>query len=125
MKHILLSVITGLFLATAYLIDAHAWAGNATNKDTAVDNADQKQVAVVVPTEAEFMKVITAKCVRCHKKPCASVEALKLAKWVIPGRPEHSSAYTIIGKNAKPKGTYHNLTDDEKNTVKEFIKNLK
>ncbi|HCE43223.1 MAG TPA: hypothetical protein DET40_06725 [Lentisphaeria bacterium] len=124
MKQIILSVMVGVFLATVCLINTDALAdNNAPKKDPAAKPADNQVAAV--PTEAEFMKVINDKCLRCHKKACVSVDSLKQSKWVVPGKPENSPAYKVIGKNKKPGGTYHNLKDDEKKIVNDFIKNMK
>ena len=123
MKQNILAVIVGVFLATIYFVNADALADNAAKKDTAA-KADEKQAVANAPTEAEFMKVME-KCAACHKKPCTSIDTLKQSKWIVPGKPEISPAYKVIGKNKKPGGTYHNLTDEEKKLMNDFIKNMK
>ncbi|MFZ2654408.1 MAG: hypothetical protein WAX69_05790, partial [Victivallales bacterium] len=90
MKQIVLAVIVGVFIATICLINANAWADNATKTDTA--KTDGRQATATAPAEADFMKVIE-KCAKCHKKPCASIDSLKQAKWIVPGKPENSPVY--------------------------------
>ncbi len=123
MKRLVIFAFLGIFSAAVYFLDPGALAANDMLKNDKAAKADDKQPDAV-PTEAEFMKVMD-KCVRCHKKPCASVDALKQAKWIVPGKPESSSVYKVIGKCKKVGGTYHNLSDEEKKTVNDFIKNLK
>ena len=121
-------VIAGLFFAIAHLAGSSASAeNNPANKETA-GKTDDKQAAdtkaadkpSIVPSEAEFLK-ITGRCVKCHANQFSSTDNLKKIRWVIPGKPEVSPIYKVIGKNKKPNGTYHNLTDAEKATVKDYI----
>ncbi len=124
MRNLIIAAIIGVLFMSIYIIDTDVWAAdNAPAKKDAVPKADDKQAAAV-PTEAEFMKVINDKCLRCHRKACTSLDTMKQMKWVVPGKPENSPAYKVIGKNRKPGGTYHNLTDAEKKVVNDFIKNM-
>ncbi|HBC87644.1 MAG TPA: hypothetical protein DCZ94_11865 [Lentisphaeria bacterium] len=120
MKKLILVGFLGVFFAAMYFLDVDAWAA-----DKNVAKADDKQAAAAIPTEEEFLKVIKDKCIRCHPKAAASMDTLKQFKWIVPGKPESSPVYKVIGKNKKPKGTYHNLTDAEKKLVYDFIKSMK
>ncbi|GEM_PF-5866440 len=125
MKKMMLAAAFGIVLTLIYVSDMDSWAAdNATKKDAAKP-ADPNQAAPVIPTEDEFMKLIKDKCARCHPKATPSLDALKKMKWIQPGKPESSPVYKVIGKNKKPGGTYHNLTDTEKKLVYDFIKNMK
>lgn len=121
------SIMAGVFFAIVYLSLNTAAETKQANKDTS-NNIDSKQTIVAkvatVPSEADFTKV-TGKCVQCHNVQFSSMDKLKEIKWVVPGNPEASKIYNVIGKNKKPNGTYHNLTVMEKATLKEYIKNLK
>lgn len=75
--------------------------------------------------EADFLKLVNTRCARCHAQRVRSLEAIKANRWIEPGNPERSPIYTVIGKHRKPGGTYHNLSDQEKQTIREFIVNLK
>ncbi|MCX6985736.1 MAG: hypothetical protein NT118_13460 [Lentisphaerae bacterium] len=125
-------IIAGVFFAIAHLAVSNVLAENRpANKDTGGKPDDKQNVdkntadkSAIVPSEAEFVKV-TGKCTRCHVKQFSSTDNLKKIKWIVPGKPESSPIYKVIGKNKKPNGTYHNLTDAEKATVNDYIKNLK
>ena len=39
----------------------------------------------------------------------------------MPGKPNSNPVYTVIGKNRKPGGTSHNLTDAETRTIRDFV----
>lgn len=118
-------IMAGVFFAIAYLSLNAGAETKLANKDTS-NKTDNKQtiVAKAAPSEADFTKV-TGKCVQCHNMQFSSMDKLKEIKWVVPGNPEASKIYNVIGKNKKPNGTYHNLTDTEKATLKDYIKNLK
>lgn len=77
---------------------------------------------VKIPTQAEFQAVMDRACVRCHRKAAISVAAQKQVRWIVPGRPEQSRTYTVIGKHRKAGSTYHNLTGEEKALVYTYIK---
>ena len=125
-------IIAGVFFAIAHLAVSNAWAENSlANRETAGKTEDKQNVdkntadkSTIVPSEAEFVKV-TGKCTKCHGKQFSSTDNLKKIKWIVPGKPEASPIYKVIGKNKKPNGTYHNLPDAEKATVNYYIKNLK
>lgn len=72
-------------------------------------------------TEAQFMQAETAKCVRCHRQQCSSVDALKNAKWLVPGKPESSKTYTITSDGKK----FHTVSDGEKQIIHDFIAQMK
>lgn len=125
-------IMAGVILAIVYLAGSIAWAGtNPVIKEIsarpdgkqAVDNKTAEKTAIV-PLETEFVKV-TEKCTQCHQGQFSSTDNLKKIKWVVPGKPEVSPVYKVIGKNKKPNGTYHNLTTTEKATINDYIKNLK
>ena len=116
-------IIAGVFFTIAHLAVSNAWAENRpANKETEGKNTTDK--SAIVPSEAEFIKV-TGKCTKCHVKQFSSTDNLKKIKWIVPGKPEASPIYKVIGKNKKPNGSYHNLTAAEKATVNDYIKNLK
>ena len=125
-------IMAGVFFAIVYPVGSSARAeNNPVSKETANKTDDKQAVdgksadtAGIVPTGAYFIKV-TEKCAKCHTKQFSSKDNLKEIKWVVPGKPEISPVYKVIGKNKKPNGTYHNLTDAEKSTVYDYIKNLK
>lgn len=75
-------------------------------------------------TEQQFVDVMKAKCVRCHARQTASVQDGVKARWIVPGKPESSPTYTIIGVHKKPGAKYHNLTDEEKKIVHDFIQQM-
>jgi cytochrome c553 len=127
-----LCILAGSLLVIAYFAGSNAWAESSpAGKDPAVKD-DVKQPAAVdaankpasVPFEAEFAKV-AEKCAKCHEKKFSSTENLIKNKWIVPGKPENSPIYKVIGKHKKPNGAYHNLTDAEKAAVNDYIKNLK
>ena len=76
-------------------------------------------------TQDQFMKVVKGTCARCHPQPCASVASLKKAKWLVPGNPDNSLVYKVIGVNRNRGGTYHNLSAADKQTVHAFIEQMK
>ena len=125
-------VMGGVFFAFVYLAGTSVLAENGPTGKGVIIKTDDKQVADsnvtdntgIVPTGADFIKV-TEKCAKCHVKQFSSIASLKDVKWIIPGKPEISPAYKVIGKNKKPNGTYHNLTEAEKATIYNYIKNLK
>jgi hypothetical protein len=125
-------ILTAVFFALLYLIGTSVWAEtNQTNKETANNAAVNQTVDIIAPDKtaiapygAEFTKV-TARCLKCHTRQFSSTDNLIKIKWIVPGKPEVSPIYKVIGKNKKPKGTYHNLTNAEKLTVSAYIKNLK
>jgi hypothetical protein len=77
--------------------------------------------SAAVADEKAFMEVINARCVRCHRPACANVDTLVEKKWIVPGKPNSSPVCTVIGKNRRPGGTYHNLSDAEARTIKDFV----
>jgi len=125
-------IMAGVFFTVVYLVGSSALAENGPATKGTVIKTDDKQPADsnsadnngIVPTGADFIKV-TEKCANCHKKQFSSIAALKEAKWIVPGKPEISPIYKVIGKNKKKDGTYHNLTEAEKSTLYNYIKNLK
>jgi hypothetical protein len=132
MKLTALSLIIAVFFALVYFVGADAIGESNSAAIDAASRTDEKQApegkpadkSVIVPYEAKFLKV-TEKCVRCHKNQFSSTDNLKTIKWVVPGKPDVSPIYKVIGKSKKPNGTYHNLTDAEKATISDYIKNLK
>jgi hypothetical protein len=124
-------VIAVVFFAIVHLAVSNVWAENSpTNKETTGKTDDKQNVdknvtdkIAIVPYEAEFVKV-TEKCTKCHAKQFSSTDNLKKIKWIVPGKPEASPIYKVIGKNKKPNGTYHNLTGSEKATVNDYINKL-
>lgn len=94
--------------------------GENSSEDTEVEAPEKKEV-----TEKEFMRVMKQSCVRCHRKPCKSVKNLIKFRWLKPGNPEKSPTYTIIGKHRRKNGKYHNLSEEDKNIVYEFIRTYK
>jgi hypothetical protein len=68
-----------------------------------------------------FMDVMNRACVRCHKVVCGSVDEMVKRRWLVPGKPDGSIVYTIIGKHRKQGATYHNLSDQDKKTVRDFV----
>ena len=125
-------IMAGAFFMFVYLAGPSVLAENGSTSKVVVIKTDDKQVADnnvtdntgIVPTGAEFIKV-TEKCAKCHAKQFSSIASLKEVKWIVPGKPEISPAYKVIGKNKRPNGTYHNLTEAEKSTIYNYIKNLK
>jgi len=75
-------------------------------------------------TEEQFMAVIKSKCARCHPKATPSVQSLIAARWLVPGKPNQSTTYTVIGVHKRPGGTYHNLSDADKKIVRDFIEQM-
>ena len=113
-----------LALVTVCLVDDSY--GQATSRPGAATkpadpNATTKPVLV---TQEQFMKVMQASCVRCHRQQCASVDALKKVNWLVPGKPDNSPVYKVIGVNRNPKGTYHNLSPADKQIVHDFIQQM-
>ena len=125
-------IMTGVFFMFVYLAGTSVLAENGSTSKGVVIKTDDKQGADssvvdnagIVPTGADFIKV-TEKCAKCPVKQFSSIASLKEVKWIIPGKPEISPAYKVIGKNKKPNGTYHNLTEAEKSMIYNYIKNLK
>ncbi len=125
-------IMAGVFFMVVYLVGSSALAENSSTGKGVVIKTDDKQVADssiadnngIAPTGADFIKV-TEKCAKCHVKQFSSTASLKEVKWIVPGKPEISPAYKVIGKNRKPNGIYHNLTEAEKSTIYNYIKNLK
>jgi hypothetical protein len=132
MKLTAFCIIVAVFFAIVYFLGADAMGeSNSAAIDTASRTDDKQPIegkpadkSVIVPYEAKFLKV-TEKCVRCHKNQFSSTDNLKTIKWVVPGKPDASPIYKVIGKNKSTNGTYHNLTDAEKATINDYIKNLK
>lgn len=123
----------GIFFVVAYFAGSNVWAANGSAGKGVVIKTDDKQYseangadknAFIPPTGADFIKV-TEKCARCHAKQFSSMDTLKEAKWVVPGKPEISPIYKVIGKNKKKDGVYHNMTESEKSTIYSYIKNMK
>jgi len=96
--------------------DARAAAKDAPAADTGGKTAKV--------SEQEFMNVMRAKCVRCHRD-CGSVDQMKRRGWLRPGKPESSKVYTVIGKHARAGATYHNLSDREKQIVHDYVEEAK
>lgn len=127
-----LFIMAGVFFMLVYLIGSNAWAENGSATKGVVIKTDDKQVVGNTSTDipeiatsgADFIKV-TSKCAKCHTKQFSSITSLKELKWIVPGKPEISPIYKIIGKTKKKDGTYHNLSDTEKSTVYNYIKDLK
>jgi len=77
-------------------------------------------------TKEQFIAVMTAKCIRCHRY-CNDLAQLTTRKWILPGNPEKSPVYTCLGvaKNRKlEQGKYHDVADDEKLKIYAYIKGL-
>ena len=64
-----------------------------------------------------------------------SVQNLVKAKWLVPGKPDASKVYTILGVNGQPSGAktasglpyvrpYHNVTEQEKTLIHDFIQQM-
>jgi hypothetical protein len=53
------------------------------------------------------------------------VDGLKQKHWLVPGQPDRSAAYTVIGKHRKAGATYHNVPEQEKQAIHDFIDGLK
>lgn len=126
-------VAAGIFSIIAYSAGSNAWAANGSATKGVVIKTDDMRYAeangadknsLVPVTGADFIKV-TEKCAKCHAKQFSSMDTLKEAKWVVPGKPEISPIYKVIGKNKKKDGVYHNLTESEKSTIYSYIKSLK
>jgi mono/diheme cytochrome c family protein len=77
--------------------------------------------AAAAVTKQQFMNVMNQSCVRCHHNQCGSVEGADRANWLVPGHPEQSRLYTIIGAG---RGV-HNLSDANKKIVHDFISQMK
>ncbi|HUT56775.1 MAG TPA: hypothetical protein VNA25_02745 [Phycisphaerae bacterium] len=71
-------------------------------------------------TEADFLRVMRANCARCHR-PCASVQELKRRKWLIPGKPDASPVYKVIGRHKRAGARYHNLSEADRKVVRDFV----
>jgi len=74
-------------------------------------------------TEQQFQDVMNAKCVRCHRR-CRTVQEQVRSGWIRPGLPERSPTYTTIGVHKKSGAKYHNLSDEEKRIVHDFIQQM-
>ena len=99
-----------------------AIAGGVLIATPAADEDKDDTPAAAAPTEKEFVAVLRKRCLRCHRKNSASVEAAFKARWFVAGEPEKSRMVRTIGKHRKKGGTYHNLTDKEKQIIYDFIK---
>lgn len=64
-------------------------------------------------------------CVRCHRNQCKSLDTLVNIRWLVPGQPQASPVYKVIGVHKNPKGTYHNMPPADKQVVFDFIKQMK
>lgn len=73
-----------------------------------------------MPAEKEFLAVMKAKCVRCHRI-AGDIEAMAKTRWLKPGDPEGSTVYTSLNKAKKPGGKYHDVTAQEKTTIHDFV----
>lgn len=71
-----------------------------------------------VVTEAEFLKVLQADCLRCHAKKVKDMAAVRASGWVKPGDPEHSRLYTAL-VNSKRRG--HMVPDKDRQTIYNFV----
>ncbi|RPI59945.1 MAG: hypothetical protein EHM48_08055 [Planctomycetaceae bacterium] len=78
------------------------------------------QPTATTPTEAELLAITKARCISCHPAACKNVTEMKNKSWIVPGQPDKSKLYTILGKTKKP-GTYHDVTAKEKVTIHDFI----
>jgi hypothetical protein len=125
--------VTGVvFFAFVYFSCTSVLAENGSTGKGVVIKTDDKKAedssvvdnTGIVPSGADFIKV-TEKCAKCHVKQFSSMASLKEAKWIVRGKPEISPIYKVIGKNRKKDGTYHNITEAEKATLYNYIKNLK
>lgn len=74
-------------------------------------------------SEADFMRVMRQSCVRCHRV-CDSVDTLVASGWLRPGEPDRSRVFTNLGKHRKPEGDYHNLPEEDRRIIREFIANF-
>jgi mono/diheme cytochrome c family protein len=98
---------------------APAKPGGQTGKPAADKAKDGKTV-----TEADFLAIMRGRCVRCHRET-GTVDGLKQKHWLVPGQPDRSAAYTVIGKHRKAGATYHNVPEQEKQAIHDFIDGLK
>jgi mono/diheme cytochrome c family protein len=94
--------------------------GNAATRPADANAATRPALV----TQEQFLKVMKQSCVRCHQQ-CASVEALKKAKWLVPGKPDESPVFKVIGVHRNRNGTYHNLSPADKQIVHDFIEQMK
>ena len=83
-------------------------------------NAAAEPAPPPVADPKAFVDVMNRTCARCHKF-CSSVDQMVAKGWIVPGKPDSSRVYTIIGKHRKPGATYHNLSDQDKKTVRDFV----
>jgi hypothetical protein len=70
---------------------------------------------------AQFQAVMNQFCIRCHPA-CRTVQQQVQKNWIVPGRPEQSKTYTCLGVNKRKGGTYHNVPDQTKKIVYDYIK---
>ena len=112
-----------LAVAAACLVqDTSAQTTRRADPNAATQPADPNAATKpALVTQDQFMKVMKQSCVRCHRAQCASVDALKKAKWLIPGKPDSSPAYTIIN----PRVNYHKLSAADTQIVHDFIEQAK
>ena len=115
-RSVILAAIGGLAVATGWTL---VCPGQTASSRPASQPASQPRAV----TQAEFVKVMQQSCVRCHRQQCSSVAALKKARWLTPGKPEASPVFTIIGRG-NGANSYHKLTETDKNTVRDFIKQM-
>ena len=81
-------------------------------------------MGVTIPgsaSQAQFQTVMDRFCVRCHPV-CKSVAQQKQRGWIMPGRPEQSKTFTVIGVNKRSGGTYHNVPDAERQVIYDYIR---
>lgn len=113
-----------LITATVMGLLAAAMIGPKASAAPTTSTTSTTASAASAPSEKDFMKVMQDRCVRCHSGQCASVDALVKVKWLTPGDAEASKVYTIIGKHKNPAGTYHNVSDNEKAVIHDFVQSM-
>lgn len=67
-------------------------------------------------------KILIPKCIQCHEKTLNDAE--RMAKWIVPGKPEESKLYLSVKSGRMPKRS-DPLTEFELKVLENYILNLR
>ena len=118
------SVVAGAlfaFTVALFMLAGESW---GESRGSAAATSKPTSTSAPAVAEADFMKVMTARCVRCHQQQCKSVASLKQCGWLKPGQPEKSPVFTVLGK-ARNGGKYHDVPAAEATAIHDFVAGLK
>jgi mono/diheme cytochrome c family protein len=120
LKAAVVGVVAGCFFLLVCTGQGQSLRSTTSSRPGTTSATTQAQVS-----EKDFMKVMDQHCVGCHRNQCKSVQDLEKVHWLVPGKPEASPVYKVIGVHKNPKGIYHNMPAADKQVIFDFIKQMK